>query len=127
MTINSRDAIIASLQDLKVWMTKLDDPKGNETMRQQLIPARAFPPGKILQKELEARKLTQADLAAIEQGFPRIVAEVIQGNQIITREIAIKLSKVFGTSAECWINLENNYRLYLAKKAVEQSINVSNL
>jgi HTH-type transcriptional regulator/antitoxin HigA len=96
-------------------------------MGQRLIPARAFPPGNILQRELEASGLTQKDLAAIEEELPQTIALIIQGNQQITSEIAIKLSKAFGTSAECWINLENNYRLYLAKKAVEQATKVSNL
>jgi len=96
-------------------------------MRPRLIPAKAFPPSRILQKELEARGLTQKDLAAIEEDLPQAIAEIIQGNQQITPDIAIKLSKVFGTSADCWIKLEQNYRLYLAKKAVDQSIGVSNL
>lgn len=81
---------------------------------QQLIPALAFPPGEILQEELEASGLTQQDLGAIEEGLPQTITEIIQGTQQITSETAIYLSKAFGTSPEFWINLENNYRLYLA-------------
>jgi HTH-type transcriptional regulator/antitoxin HigA len=95
-------------------------------MQQRLIPARAFPPGRILQKELEARGWTDRDLAAIDEDLPQTIASIIQGQHHITPEIAEKLSKAFGTSAQSWINLENNYRLYLAKKAVEQVTETAN-
>lgn len=96
-------------------------------MRQQLIPARAFPPGKILQRELEASGLTDRDLAVIDENFPQTIAEIIQGHQQISPEVAMKLSKLLGISAECWLKLENNYRLYLEKKAVEKTPSVSKL
>ncbi|MEM9924576.1 MAG: transcriptional regulator [Cyanobacteria bacterium P01_D01_bin.50] len=95
-------------------------------MQQQLIPARALPPGRILQKELQARDWTYADLEAIKPEISEIVTQIIQGNQHITPEIAEELSLVFGNSAQSWINLENNYRLYLAKKFVPRVIDTPN-
>jgi addiction module HigA family antidote len=88
-------------------------------MQRRLIPAIAFPPGRILQKELEARSLTNTDLAAIDEELPQVISAIIQGEQHITPEIAKKLAQAFGTSVESWIKLEDNYRLYLAKKAVD--------
>jgi plasmid maintenance system antidote protein VapI len=94
-------------------------------MQRQLIPARALPPGKILQKELEARTWTKETLTAIDKDFSQIIFEIIQGKQHITPEIAEKLAQVFDTTAESWMKLENNYRLYLAKKAVDSVPNTS--
>jgi plasmid maintenance system antidote protein VapI len=92
---------------------------GYKKMQQQLIPARAFPPGRILQKELETRGWSNANLEIINPHLPQLIAEIIQGRQIITPNIAEELSQAFGTSAQLWINLENNYRLYITKKSVK--------
>lgn len=82
----------------------------------QLIPAIAFPPGEILKEELEASELTQQDLAAIEEGLPETITEIIQGTQQITPEIAARLSEALDTSPEFWMKLEDNYRIYLANQ-----------
>ena len=73
-----------------------------------------------MERELAARGLTTQDLALIAEDLPQTVDRIIEGNQQITIEIAVKLSKAFSTSVECWINLENNYRHYLAKKSIDQ-------
>jgi HTH-type transcriptional regulator/antitoxin HigA len=95
-------------------------------MQSHLIPARALPPGRILQKELEARKWTEKNLAEIDEDLPQIISTIVHGTQHITPEIADKLAQAFETSAESWIKLENNYRLYLAKKAVDSVKDLSN-
>ncbi|MEA5513327.1 transcriptional regulator [Nodularia sp. UHCC 0506] len=94
-------------------------------MQQRLIPVRAFPPGRILQREIEARMWTEAHLLAIDKDLPEIISKIIQGKQYITLEIAEKLAEAFGTSVQSWIKLEKNYRLYLAKKAVDSVNNAS--
>lgn len=99
--------------------------KMNEEKQKKLIPARAFPPGRILQKEIEARQWTDSNLAAIDKDLPEIVSTIIQGKQPITHNIAKKLAQAFGTSVQSWVNLENNYRLYLAKKAIDSVKNIS--
>lgn len=94
-------------------------------MQERLIPVKAFPPGKILQKEIEARKWTKANLIAIDKDLPEIISAIVEDRQHITPEIAKKIAKAFGTSVQSWINLENNYRLYLAKKAIDSVSNAS--
>ena len=85
-------------------------------MKQNLIPALAFPPGDILQEELEASSLTSEDLAQISENLPLLVDEIMKGNQLITPEIAMMLHHALGTSPEFWLNLEADYRLYLASQ-----------
>lgn len=96
-------------------------------MQQRLIPVISCPPGRILQKEIEARNWTEINLAAINQDLPEIVSAIVQDKQPITPEIAEKLAEAFGTSVQSWINLENNYRLYLAKKAVDSVNNIAEI
>lgn len=91
-------------------------------MRQRLKPARVSPPGKILKRELEASNLTHQDLVNVSEDLPETIEQIIEGGQSIDDEIAFKLSQLFQTSSTFWLNLESNYRLYLAEKAIEQSV-----
>ena len=84
-------------------------------MNKELTPARAVKPGDILREEMEAREWSQADLAHILDRPIQVVNEVLQGRKAITPETAIGLATAFGTSAEFWLNLENSYRLHLAR------------
>ncbi|WP_019503857.1 HigA family addiction module antitoxin [Pleurocapsa sp. PCC 7319] len=90
-------------------------------MSNTLTPARAVSPGRILQRELDARGWTQKDLAEITKRPPQAINEIIKGTKQITPETARELSCALGTTAEFWINLETNYRLNLAKKKQKES------
>jgi HTH-type transcriptional regulator / antitoxin HigA len=90
-------------------------------MSDNLTPARVVPPGRILNRELEARGWTQKDLAEIIKRPPQAINEIIQGTKQITPDTALELSEAFGTSPEFWNNLEANYRLNLAKKPKNNS------
>jgi HTH-type transcriptional regulator / antitoxin HigA len=85
-------------------------------MSQKLTPARVPTPGKILNRELEARGWTQKDLAEIINRPVQTINEIIRGNKQITSETAIELSQALGTSPDFWANLEAKYRLHLASK-----------
>ncbi|MFQ4140105.1 HigA family addiction module antitoxin [Nodosilinea sp. PGN35] len=90
-------------------------------MTQTLVPARVSPPGRILNRELEARGWTQKDLAEIMGRPHQTINGIINGNKQITPETAIELAEALGTSAEFWTNLEAKYRLHLAQKEVSGS------
>ena len=62
-------------------------------------PARPVNPGRILQRELEARNWSPANIPNIP------VNDIIQGTVQITPEIARELSLALGTTIEFWINL----------------------
>ena len=86
-------------------------------MSQTLIPARVISPGRILQRELNARDWTEEDLAQIMTYSPPVVRAIIDGYQSITPETAEHLAASLGISAEFWLNLEANYRQHLARKS----------
>ena len=70
-------------------------------------------PGQILKEEfLDEFLITQTDLAAALGTTFRTINEIINEKRNISTEIAIKLSKYFGTSVELWINLQNQFDIY---------------
>ncbi len=70
-------------------------------------------PGEILKEEfLVPLAITQSYLAkALDTSF-RAVNELINEKRGITVEMALRLSKYFGTSPQLWLNLQNQYDLY---------------
>jgi addiction module HigA family antidote len=72
-----------------------------------------FPhPGEILRTEfLEPLGITQYRLA-IDLHIPHSrVTAIARGRRSITPDTALRLSRYFGTSAEFWIGLQNEYDL----------------
>jgi HTH-type transcriptional regulator/antitoxin HigA len=85
-------------------------------MTRERIPARVSPPGIIIQHEIDARGWTQKDLAEIINRPVQAINEIIKGTKQITPETAIELGAAFGSSPQMWLNLETNYRLWLASQ-----------
>ena len=78
-------------------------------------------PGAILEEELEARGLTQRELAR-QMGRPeQTISEIVHGKKAITGKTALQLEEVLGISAETWMRLEAAYQLDLARKAAASS------
>jgi len=84
-------------------------------MSATLKPARVPSPGRILRRELEARGWTQKDLAHIMDLPEQTISQIVRGRKRVTPEMALELASAFGTSADLWLNLEANYRLYCAR------------
>jgi addiction module HigA family antidote len=76
-----------------------------------------FPhPGEIIRSEfLEPLGITQYRLA-IDLHIPHSrVTAIIRGRRSITPDTALRLSRYFGSSAEFWIGLQNEYDLRKAR------------
>ena len=77
----------------------------------------AIPPGEVLAEELEARSMTQRQLAD-EMGRPaQVINEIIKGKKAITPATALQLEDALGPSAEFWMGLQTTYGLTLARTA----------
>ena len=73
-------------------------------------PVEVFPPGEFIRDEIEARRWSQ-EMLAYRLGYSlRTVKDTIAGKRQITPKMAERLGRVFGTSAELWLNLERNYQ-----------------
>ena len=75
-----------------------------------------IPPGEVLAEEIEARGMTQRELAARTDRPVQAVNEIVKAKKAITPETAIELGNIFGMTAGFWMNLESEYRMTLARK-----------
>lgn len=78
------------------------------------------PPGSIvLQDFLKPLGLSQVEVAR-RMGIPvNRLNEVIRGKRGVTADTALRLARVFDTSPEFWMNLQNACDLYEASRALE--------
>lgn len=78
----------------------------------------AIPPGELLAEELEARGMTQRDLAMRMGRPPKVISEIVRGRKAITPRTAIEIEEALGIAATIWVGLEAQYRLALARQEV---------
>ncbi len=75
-------------------------------------------PGEMLLEEfLKPLEMSQTQLAErIHVSYPR-VNEIINGRRGVTPDTALRLSRLFGTSAEFWLNGQRNWDLWHALRS----------
>lgn len=80
-------------------------------------------PGLVLLEEFMIPfKLTQNRLAKDLGVPPRRINEIIHGKRSITADTALRLSHYFGTSAEFWMGLQDDFELEEAKVHIKTNI-----
>lgn len=85
-------------------------------------PSIAIHPGKTLQDTLNAANITQLDLAQRTGLTPKHINEIVQGKASISTDTALKLSAVFGMSANFWNNLQRNYEETVTRLKMEEKL-----
>lgn len=85
------------------------------TKKSMLYSDLPIPPGETLAEEIEARDMTQKELATQMNRPPQVINEIIRAKKAITPETALDLERVLGVSAQFWLNLEARYQLTLAR------------
>ncbi len=76
-------------------------------------------PGALLAEELDARGMSQRELARrIGRPF-QVVNEIVRGRKAITAETALQLEGEFGTPAYLWLSLQADYDLDVARRKME--------
>lgn len=83
--------------------------------RERLYSDLAIAPGETLAEEIEARGMSQRELAESAGRPEQAISEIIHGKKAITAETALQLEKVLGISASFWVDLEANYQTTLAR------------
>jgi HTH-type transcriptional regulator/antitoxin HigA len=83
--------------------------------KKELVPAIAIHPGETIKDELEAREMSQAELASLIGMEKTQLNEVIKGKRNITADMAILLEKALGIDADYWMTAQKNYELDLAR------------
>lgn len=74
-------------------------------------------PGEILQElYLEPLKLTVTETAAGLGVTRKALSELVNGKYGVSPDMAIRLAKAFSTTPETWLNLQQQYDIWQAKK-----------
>lgn len=72
-------------------------------------------PGGILKRQhLEPLSLTVSQAAAALGVSRKTVSKIVNERGDVTPDMALRLSRVFGTTPELWLNLQRNYDLWHA-------------
>ena len=82
----------------------------------------AIHPGEHLAEELDALKMSAAELARRLRVPTNRVTEILHGQRAITGDTALRLAHFFGTSAEFWLNLQSLYELRVAEAKTGKAI-----
>jgi HTH-type transcriptional regulator / antitoxin HigA len=89
-------------------------------MTEKLKPFINTGPGDIIKDELEIRNWTQEDLAEITGMSLKNINHLLNNKIAVSTEMARILGKVFGQSANFWINLDVNFRNRLKEESVQE-------
>ena len=80
--------------------------------RTEAYPDVAIPPGEYLAEEIEARGISQKELARRMKRPLNAINEIVNGKKAITAETALQLEEALpGIAARFWLNLEMDYQL----------------
>ncbi len=75
----------------------------------------AFHPGYYIKELVEDSGLTQEDFAKRLDTTPKNLSCLIRGEQSLSLDIAMKLSRLLGTSVDYWLNLQKSYDSMIAE------------
>lgn len=75
----------------------------------------AFHPGYYIKEIVDESGLTQEDFAKRLGTTPKNLSLLIRGEQSLSINIAMKLSRMIGTSVSYWLNLQNAYDTLIAE------------
>ena len=79
------------------------------------MPPKPLHPGEILREQfLEPRGMTQTELARRLAVPYQRVNQIVNRKRAITPDTALRLSRVFGTTPEYWLDLQQRWELRLA-------------
>ena len=92
------------------------------------IPIDPIHPGIILKEEFLIEHGISSYKAASDMGIPRTRLErIVKGENGISADTALRLSRYFGNSAEFWLNLQRSYDLSIALNAAKDLDNIKPL
>ena len=78
---------------------------------------RRIHPGEILREDMEDCSLTAKHLADSLRIKIEDLMAILGGQRALSADMALRLARYFGTSAEYWLNLQKSYDLRRARQA----------
>ena len=80
----------------------------------------AFHPGYYIEEIVEESGLSQQDFAERLGTSPKNLSKLIWGKQSLSSDIALKLSRLLGTSTQYWLNLQSAYDSIVAEHSTDE-------
>lgn len=81
-----------------------------------------IPPGEYLAEVLNAKRMSQAELARRTGRPVQAINEIIKGEKALIPETALQLERVLGVPAHIWTGLESRFQLVRARQAEDKLI-----
>jgi antitoxin HigA-1 len=73
-------------------------------------------PGRLLKRELAARKLS-ANRLALDIGVPSgRITDILNARRAISADTAVRLGRYFGNSAQFWLDLQSQYDIGVVER-----------
>lgn len=94
------------------------------TSIKNLKAAKKFGPGYFIKEQMDIRGWVQEELAEVLGLSAKHINSILLDKQPLTFENARKLASAFNTSPRYWLNLDNDYRLWLEKGKTRQTTDV---
>lgn len=88
---------------------------GNEKYANNMMSSMLIHPGEMLKDEIEARNITQKDLAKRMGVSYTVFNEILNGKRPITTDYALLLEAALGIDAGIWLRLQADYNMQKAK------------
>ena len=104
-------------------MSKLSITTERQTMETMTNGMRPIHPGEVLREEfIRPLGMTAHALSmALQVPAPRI-HEILHERRSVTVDTALRLAKYFGTSAEFWLGLQNDYDMAIARSTMSEAL-----
>src|ERR1700741_3622629 len=87
-----------------------------------MIPGNIIHPGEIIHDELDAREMSQQELADKMKMSKSEISLLLHGYRNITPILAVLLEKALGIDAEVWMNLQVKYDLDRVRRKTQRAI-----
>jgi len=80
-------------------------------------------PGEVLREDfLKPYRLTAPQLAHYLHVSPATIRKILREQARLTPNLALRLARLFGTSADVWLGLQNECDLYREQQTLQQEI-----
>ena len=109
-----------ALKDLKqaisnYFAQRADAEKSNIKYANDMTSSLLIHPGEMIKEEIEARGITQKEVAEKMGVSYTVFNEILNGKRPVTTEYALLLEAVLGIDAGIWLRLQADYNMQEAK------------
>ena len=82
-----------------------------KSSKRKPVAGKPVHPGIILKMELDSRNISQASFARHVKVKPEYLNTIIKARRGISAEMAVRLDRALGISADMWLRLQSQYEL----------------